>query len=189
MDDTAETCGHEFSLSGVGYGCERAPNPIDDGSNIPKAPTGTPPRSTPISPKAPRNTRARATRTSSLGARMKPARDRTGTSPGATSLTSPTGPMAPIRRGHDRSWPGLTARIRRSSLSPASRAAARGIFHAGRSIRPEVPGAPHRNAWPISGDTAPRRSVLRNGSLRWTPGRNSQAASIFRSRDLRLARS
>ena len=42
MNDTAaapsETCGHEFSLSGVGYLCERTPHPIDDGSNIPKAP-------------------------------------------------------------------------------------------------------------------------------------------------------
>jgi hypothetical protein len=42
MNDTAEapseTCGHEFSLSGVGYRCERTPHPIDDGSNIPKAP-------------------------------------------------------------------------------------------------------------------------------------------------------
>ena len=38
MDDTAETCGHEFSLSGVGYGCERAPNPIDDGSKYPQGP-------------------------------------------------------------------------------------------------------------------------------------------------------
>ena len=35
----------------------------------------------------------------------------------------------------------------------------------------------------------PTAISVRNGSLRWTPGRNSQAASIFRSRDLRLARS
>ena len=34
----AETCGHEFSLSGVRYQCERPPHPVDDGSNIPKAP-------------------------------------------------------------------------------------------------------------------------------------------------------